>query len=885
VSAALYRVLLRAFPRSFRRRFGPDMAELFADQLRHAHRRGAWAVLGLWCTTVFTVTRHAAEERRAQRRGDAPSAYLPITHNGASMSAFVMDLMWAARGLWRRPGFTIAAAAMLAIGLGFNTALFAVVNAVVLRPLPYPQADQIVMVWTGLNPDGTGANNSYADYLSWKERTHSLDLAAYNVAFGTFTDESDPEQLGGAVVSPEFFRILGARMALGRGIGPGDELVPLDAGRPIVIAHGLWMRRFHGDPNIIGRSVVVNDYRRTIVGVLGEEFQQPEITWDTPTQFWLPLVVAEPIRSNRAFHYLRVIGRLKNGVSVAAARTEMDGVGKQLMAEFPVTNTDTPVVRSVHDELVGDTRPLLGMFLGAVSLVFLLAIANIINMLLARASGRRAELSVRTALGASRGRLVSQLVAESTLIGLIGGAAGLLFASASLTLVIRYGRVTAPGIETASIDGATLIFATLFSGLTGAVSGLIPALRMVRAKAASSSVSEMRGSSGPEAAQTRRWLVAVETALAVPLLVGAVLLTQTLVNMQHVNPGFDAARVLQFRITLSGARYDTSDKQVAFFDQLRASLAQLSNVNAVGIVSSLPLGGLNNTGATFNYRKPDGTIEEIGAGFRAVGGDYFTSLGIPVIAGRTFTDTDRGVTILNDVAVREMWGDRNPIGEQVRFGNDTTSPWLTVVGVVGSVRHETLTQPAAAEMFRPYRDDPWTTMTVTVRTSGDPLALAPAARATVAAIDPRLPLAQLGSAAMFIDNQLARPRFGVICAAVFGLIGLALAAFGTFAVLSLLVAQRSREIGIRMALGATRARVSRLMLSQSLIPAAIGCTAGGIGAALLARLLGSQLFGVTSHDPTAFSLAIGGLTIAAGLASWWPTRRATRIDPARALRN
>jgi putative ABC transport system permease protein len=888
LSLRAYGVLLRLFPRTFRARFGADMTHLFADNCRDARRRGAGAVLRLWARTIVTLPQHAAAERRAARRMAQPSPYI-VDSRGVLMAGLSKDLLWAARGLLRRPGFALAACTMLAVGLGFNTALFALVHAVLLKPLPYVNADRIVMAWTGRNPDGTGGVNSYADYVDWKARSTSFDtLATYNISFGTLTDAGDPEEVGGATVSPEFFTVLGARMQYGRAIQPGDELVALDQGRPIVIAHSLWTHRFHGDPNIIGRSLVLNGRRRPVVGVLAPEFKQPEPLWGTLAEYWTPLTISDELKSQRAFHFLRVIGRLKPGRSLSVARAEMDGIGKSLMAAFPITNTKSVVLAPIRDELVGDTGPLLWMFLGAVSLVLLLAVANIVNLLLARASGRRTEFALRATLGATRGRLISQLVCESTLIGLIGGAAGLLFAQACLRLLIRYGQVTAPGIEDAGLDGAVLLFAIALSALTGALCGLLPALRVVRAQLVGSTVSDMRGSHGLDVSRTRRWLVAVETALAVPLLVGAALLAQTLIRMQSVDPGFDAAHALQFRVTLNGPRYNSPEKLIEFFDRLREGLGAIPEARAVGMVSSLPLGGLNNTGGTVSFRKVDGSIGDTSVGYRTIGGNYFKTLGVRLIAGRVFDDAaDTEAIIVNDVAAHEMWGDASPLGRQVRLSRTPGSPmdrWLTVVGVVGSMRHEALTRSANAETFVPYRTNAWPTMTVTIRGEGDPLALAGPARDVMRKLDAQIPLVNLAPISEFIDGQLARPRFGVMCAVVFGIIGLALAAFGTFAVLSLLVAQRTREIGIRMALGATRHQILALITRQSLVPAVVGCLVGGALAEWLAGALSSQLFGVTAHDPRAFLWSVGLLTASACLASWWPSRRATRVNPITALR-
>src|SRR5215831_2448532 len=434
----LYQWLLRAFPRAFRDRFADDLTDVFADRLREARRKGTGAVAVLWLRTIADVLMHATTERQV--------AHATSTRSGGFMSGFGSDVVTAVRGLLRRPGFTLAIGLMLAVGLGFNTALFAVVQSVLLRPLPYVKPDRIMMLWTGRNPDGTGGVNSYADYLSWKEQAHSFEsLATYNISFATLTDAGDPEEIGGSVVSPEFFHVLHVPMALGRGIEPGDELVAPEAGRPIVIAHSLWQRRFHSDPAVLGKTLTLAGRQRPIVGVVGQEFIHPEPFWNELAEYWSPLTVTDNMRTAHGNHYLRVIGRLADGVTMTGARAEMDQIGRALMQAYPVSNTASVVVASLHDELVGDTRPLLWMFFGALVLVLSLAVANIVNLLLARTSRRRAELLIRTALGASRGRLMTQLIVESVMMGLVGGLMGLALAEIGIRLLVAYGTISAPG--------------------------------------------------------------------------------------------------------------------------------------------------------------------------------------------------------------------------------------------------------------------------------------------------------------------------------------------------------------------------------------------------------------------------------------------------------
>jgi putative ABC transport system permease protein len=877
----LYRQALRLFPRPFRARFGDDMAEMFADRLRAARRRGRLAVAALWWRTTVDVLEHASAERRQAQ---------PMRHpRGGLMRTLLDDLATAIRSHVRRPGLILLAAPMLAIGLGFNTALFAVVHAVVLRPLPYLDPDRVVMAWTGRNPDGSGSVNSYADYADWKDRSRSFEsLATYNISFATLDDGGDPEAVGGSVVSPEFFHVLGGRVLLGRGIAPGDELVGIDSGRPIVIADSLWARRFHRDPHVLERTITLAGHPRRIVGVVSPEFVHPEPFWGERTEYWSPLTVTPDMRTNHANHFLRVIGRLAPGVTLAQARADMDAIGRDMMNARPATNTSSVVLAPVASELGRSTRTLAWVFLAAAALVLVLGIANIVNLLLARANHRRAELTVRIALGASPARLVWQLVLESTILGLAGGLLGLGLAEVGIRVLLAYAPINTPGIETTGVDLAAAGFAAALSTITGAACGLLPAWRVARARLGNS--VGQRGSSGLETSRARRWLVSAEMALALPLVVGAGLLARTLVGMEHVDPGFDPTHALQFRVTTSGARYNSDAANIAFFADLLERLRAAPGVTAAGIVTSLPLGGLNNTGGQIVYEGANGVAAELGVGFRAATAGYFSALRIPVRRGRLFDDSaaDKATIVINDRAAAAMWGEADPIGRRLRFGSLTDAndakDWLTVVGVVGSLRHEALTRLPNPEVFRPYQAMVWSTMTVVTRTTGEPAAIGSSVRAAVRATDPHLAIVNLVPVTDFLDGQLAAPRFGVVASTVFGVLGLALAAFGLFAMLSLNVAQRTREIGIRIALGATRHAVGRLLARESIAMVAVGCAVGCLASALLAKVIAAELFGVTPHDEVAFAESIGVLLASALVAGWWPARRAMRVNPVTALR-
>jgi putative ABC transport system permease protein len=777
---------------------------------------------------------------------------------------------------------------MLALGIGFNTALFAVVDAVLFTPLPYRSPDRVVMLWTGRNADGTGGVSSYADFLIWKQSAKSFDsIATFNISVGTLTGAGDPEELGGAVVTPEFFRVLGPAMVLGRGIEPGDEKIPLEAVRPIVIAHSLWLRRFGGDPDIVGRTMMFAGRPRRIVGVVDRGFRHPEPFWDATAEYWSPLFVTDEMAQNYAGRYLRVIARLAPGVSLTTARAEMDGIGRRLMALLPATHEQSVVVSPIQDELVGNARPLSLAFLAATALVLCLVIANVVNLLLARMNHRRAEFAIRVALGASRARLVSQALAESTVLGLAGGLAGLLFAGSGVRLVLFFQPGHVPGIDAAALNDRAMVFALILALATGLVCGAWPAARLVRARI-SGLLSGGRATTGLEVSRRRTIIVATEVALAVPLLVGGMLLLRTLVALQHVDPGFDPANAVQFRINLP-ARYATDDSRARFFSRLTEQLASIPGIHAVGGVSSLPLGGLNDTGGSIVYERIDGTLDETGVGTRAVTSGYFEALGVPLRQGRLLRAWgDDHAVVINERAAAALWPGANPVGRRLRDGTLADDPkdmrWLTVVGVVGDVRHATLQRPSNAEVFRSHTGNPWNTMTIVARTTPEQPDISGPIRHAVKTLDAELAVVGFSPVSAFIDGQLARPRFGAFCGAIFGGLGLLLAMAGTFAVLWLLVAQRAKEIGIRIAFGATPRSVASMIVAQSMRPAIAGAAVGILVAVWLSRTLESLLFGISARDPRMLLGSVALVLGAALLASWLPAHRAMRLNTVGTLR-
>lgn len=802
-------------------------------------------------------------------------------------SSMMLRVIQDARSAWRavrvRPVFSAGVMVMLALGLGFNIALYAAVESALLRPLPYADAGRLVFIWQGLWPDGNGKVSSYPDYADLVERSRSFSsLSAYNISYGTLLEGGEAEQINGALVTTNFFETLGRTAMMGRTLQPGDE-VPTE-NRPIVIAHSLWTRRFNQDPNILNRTMNFGGQARVIVGVMGPDFEQPEPFWGELTEYWTPMRVSDSMRTQRGSRYLRVIGRLTPDSTVDAAAAELTTIGDALRAEFgddaPAAN---PVVRPFFTELVGDTRVWLLLCAAGATLVLVLAAGNIVNLLLANTAARKRELAVRTALGAGRLRLATQLICESLWLSVGGGLLGVAFATLILKGVLATGGGLAR-LDQAHVGASTWLFAAALSAVTGVVCGLWPALR-VTGRRAVAALGSSRGATGLDVSRARTWLIAGETALAVPLVVGALLLAVTLVNLLRVDPGFDGAHAVHFRITLAGDRYAESDARTAFVRDLEDRLVSLPTIEHAGVVSSLPMGGLNNTAGGFTFADLNGELRQETAGFRAASSGYFAAMGIPLTRGRLFVDRaeDDLSVVVNERLAELFWPGGEAIGRQIKLGSGESTPWRTIVGVVGNVRHERLTTAAKPEVFWPYRTEPWTTVSV-VAGGADPTAIVPQVRPLVASLDPQLPVVHLDVVADIVDATRGGARFSATAGVIFGGLALSLSAFGTFAVLSLLIGQRTREIGIRFALGATRGSVRALVLRDAMVPALAGCAVGTILATWLSRALASQVFGVTPQSPWVFAVAIGLLGVIAMLATWLPARRASTVDPALTLR-
>ncbi|HEX7049883.1 MAG TPA: ABC transporter permease [Longimicrobiales bacterium] len=813
------------------------------------------------------------------------------------MDTLLQDIRYALRTLRRAPGFTAVAVLTLALGIGANTAIFSVVNGVLLHPLPYPEPDRLVGVyqlWQGdravmtpanfrdVRQQATGADGTSSPVLE--------EMAPYYRSDFTLTGSGDPVRLQGVEVGAGFFDVLGVAPVLGRTFRP-DENEP-GRTRVAILSHRLWQQRFGAEPEIIGRVIRLDGNPYEVVGVMPEGFSFP-----AERDVWTPIEYdAEFMSENsRGAWYLSVVGRLAPGVSEEQAASRVAAIGRRLEKAYPQVNTNVGMtVLSLHDAMVGDVRTALWVLLGAVGFVLLIACANVANLLLARAASREGELAVRAALGAGRGRLIRQLLTESLILGALGGAAGLLLAVWGTGFLVALQPRNVPRLDEVTVDGTVIAFTAAIALLTGLLFGLVPALQTARTELAATLREGGRGALAAKgSARVRNALVVAEMALAVILLAGAGLLINSFARLQRVDPGFRAEGALAFRLSLPGVAYNEESARAAFYDRLIERLEALPGVRSAGAIMALPLSGFSFT-FTFNVegREPAQPGSDQSLQTRVVTPGYFRTMGIPLLRGRAFTAQDRAdapqVVLISESAVRRYFPDEDPIGRRITlgWGRGPGRPNVggVIVGVVGDVKQFELAEEQSAVVYVPHAQVPVGGMTLVVRTAVPPLTLAGAVRREVGALDADLPIAELRTLEQLVARSISQPRFYMLLLAVFAGVALALAAIGTFGVMTYAVAQRTREIGIRMALGADPGSVRRLVVGRALALAATGLGVGLLGALALTRLLGSLLYGVTATDPLTYGAVALTLIGVAFLAGYLPARGATRVDPTVALR-
>jgi putative ABC transport system permease protein len=808
----------------------------------------------------------------------------------------VQDVRFACRLLLRTPVPTFAIVATLALGIGVGSAIFSLLEAVVLRPLPYDAPETLVQVFeTGPRPGGEADWVAFPNFRDWQEQSRVFDrLAAYRYALVTIADDTGVDSTLGLEATDGLFRVLGTAPSIGRVFRTGDDRPGAD--RVVVISHALWQRRFGADPRVVGRALTVDGVSHIIVGVMPASFRFPlSVTVDTviPIDIWIPMRPS-PDQDDRFSHNFWAVGRLKAGVGLAQARIAMRVVAGNLARAHPESNRDFSVAVVPLGEYVGgNLRPALLVLLGAVGIVLLLTCANVTNLLLSRAQARRREMAVRLAVGAGRARLVRQLITESLLLAGAGGALGVAVAHLGTRALVRFGPDSIPRLDETMVDGRVLAFTAIVSLSVGLLFGLAPAVVVSRSgPAAALKDTAGRVSEGRRARAVRHVLVTAQIALAIVLLVGAGLLVRSFTRITGLELGF-RPQVLTAFINLPPVRYATPAQQSAFFDAIIERIDRLPGVESAAVSTSVPLTGVNDQGGLEIADRSNSWGDHEGAFYANrphVSNRYFETMGIRLLEGRLFDDRDRRdtlpVAVVSDLAVRRFWPDKNPIGRRVAVEWVDGKPiWRRVVGVVRSTRHFGLEAPQKPEVYVPQAQSPSPFMQLVVRSSVEPASLERAIRAHIAAVDPQQGLTSLLTIEDLLERSTARRRFQTALVALFALMAMLIAAIGVYAVVSYMVAQRRREIGVRLALGATRGAVVRLVLGTALRLTSVGIPLGLLGAFAISRGLGHLLFGVSPLDPATYAIVTGALVVVAGLAAYIPGRGAAGVDPMLVLRD
>lgn len=799
------------------------------------------------------------------------------------METLWRDIRYGIRSLSKRPGFTAMAVIALALGIGANTAIFSLVNAVLLRPLPFAEPDRLVWMWGNIRGGGNRASVSPLDFLDYRKQNTTFEefAASFSVPLAlNLTGSGEPERLTSSGVTGNYFQALGVKPMLGRTFQLENEKPGSD--QVTILSHQLWQSHFGGDPNIVNKTITLDGKSCLVLGVMPPNFSFPQ-----ETELWVPMNFdVSPGMKQRKAHFLRPIGRLKAGVTLAQAQADTDAVARRLEEQYPEDKNWNLRLVSLREQLVGRTRPTLFILFGAVGFVLLIACANVANLLLLRAAGRQKEIALRTALGAGRFRILRQMITESVLLALAGGALGILLAFWGLESLVTISAGSIPATAHVGIDATVLGFTLLVSVLTGVLFGLAPALRTMKLNLSESLKEGGRsGSEGAPRNRTRSVLVVIESAVAVVLLIGAGLLVRSLVRLQQVSPGFDAKNVLTMRLALPETKYGEPNQAGRFFAQLESRVAGLAGVENVGLVSELPMSGQpNDMPYTVEGRPPGSSSSGFDDDFRRVNRQYFSALRIPFLRGRNFTEQEvqqsAQVVIISDLLARQVFPNEEPLGKRLvmSFGNRP----FEIIGIVGDIRHGALEFEPNAAMYMPTYDEQ--SMNLVIRTKGEPSSLAAAVRQEVRALDPDQPVAAVKPMEAWVAESTAGHRYRTTLLAVFALVALLLAATGIYGVMSYSVAQRTHEIGVRMALGAKRLDVLSLVVRQGMTLVLIGVGAGLLAAFALTRVMSTLLFGVTAKDPGTFVVVAGLLTAVAFLACYVPARRATRVDPLVALR-
>jgi predicted permease len=811
----------------------------------------------------------------------------------------IQDIRYGIRSLYSNPGFTLVAVLALALGTGANTAVFSVVNAVLLRPLPYREPDSLIMLWSSSpKTDRLREPVSVPDMLDYRSQSSTLEGIA-SLAYDDFNLSTGdvPLHVQGSMVTANFFSVLGVTPALGRFFAAGEDRA--GPGRVVVISNGLWKRRFGADPGILDHTIQLNGGTFNIIGVAPATFRSPEKT----DELWIPLTLdgSDRLRvpstttpenlASRKFRFMKCVARLRSDATIETARADLSTIAARLEQQYPDMNSGFTVnLISIQDQIIGDIKPALRLLLAVVALVLLIACANVANLLLARGSGRHREIAIRLALGARRARVIRQLLTESTLLGLVGGAAGLLLAYAGIRVLIAINPANIPRLDNLGIDFRVLGFTLVVSLAAGLLFGVAPAIQVTKPDLCEALKEGTRGSTeGGVRQKTRSALVVLEVALTNVLLICAALMLRSFYTLQSVEPGFAPANVLTMQVALPPAKYSEDSLMSSFFEQALKRMATLPGVESVGAATTLPLqpDTAFSRRFTIENRAPASPNERLTASYRAVSPDFFSALLIPVLKGRVFTDSDRDQTppviVINEAMKRLYWGDEDPVGRRMAITAEGGVK-REIIGVVGNIKQSSLHAESGAEMYETYLQSPWSFMAVVIRTAGDPNGIADAVRREILAVDPEQPVFDIRTMQQIVDESINQPRLYTTLLAIFAAVATILAAVGIYGVMSYTVSQRRHEIGIRMALGANPPDILRMVVRRAINLSVTGIAIGLAAAWFLTRLVQDLLYGVAPRDPVAFLVIPLGLALVALGSSYWPARRATRVDPMVALR-
>ena len=797
------------------------------------------------------------------------------------------DIRTGVRGLIHSPVFTLVTVLSLALGIGANTAIFSVVNSLLLRPLPYPESEQIVDVWhTPPQQSFPGLDRfsvSPANYLDWKAQSTVFEqMAVYTQTGLSLSTSNDPLPLMGAIVSSDFFSVLRSNAMRGRTFTPDEERPGRD--QVVVIGHGLWQRAFGGDPDIIGQTLTLNSRPFTVVGIMPAGFEFPR-----EAEIWMPLAWDDNERQTRSDHNYLVIARLKQNVSLDQAQAEMSTISSRLEQQYPEANTGWgAMVIPLRTDLVGDIRLALLVLFCAVGFVLLIACANVANLMLARGANRRKEIAVRIALGAGRARLIRQLLTESVLLAVSGGLLGLLLAWWGSKMLVQLGSL--PNSSDIGIDTWALGFTLLVSFGAGIVIGIVPALQFTRTSI-SDTLKQGSGRTGGTSIKqhTRKALVISEVALSLVLLIGAGLMIRSFWKLQNVDPGFDTSNTLTMSLVLTWIRYPEPHQRLAFVDRTIETIRAVPGVVSVGTTTKIPLAGSGSTQPFSIEGRPTAAVaEQPMAQTRYISPDYFRAIGIPLRQGRFFSDYDRDksvpVVIISETMAHRFWPGENPIGRRLTPTFHVEQGAREIVGVVGDVKATGLDADASAMMYLPYKQAPLPFISFVVRTASNPESMVQPVSKAIYSVDKEQALTNVQTMDQVLRKSLSGQRFNMTLLLTFAGVALMLAAVGVYGVMNYTVTLRRRELGIRIALGAEKMDVLRLVLGQGLILTLIGVGAGLISAYALTRLMASLLYGVTATDYLTFASVSAVLIVVGLLASYLPARRATKVDPTIALR-